>query len=232
MLTPRYVPDEALQDHLTRVAQRNAEIFTPEGYAIFQAKADRAIAATDKNAVSVALQRAHKAPAMRARILWIRKAGDHFAEGLKTVAPCTSGGCSDCCSQAVIISRAEAEILAAETGAYLERNPAYIARIADAMSRHHRNFDRDTAEKYTAVPCIFLKAGRCSIYEHRPIACRVHFTLDRDNLLCRFIKGQTNRIPGLDIEPIMGNLARVIGTDSNAADHTDIRDWFPKGLNK
>jgi uncharacterized protein (DUF2267 family) len=79
---------------------------------------------------------------------------------------------------------------------------------------------------------VFLKAGKCSIYKHRPIACRVHFTLDRDNLLCRFTEGKLNSTPNVDIGQVMNHLAMVIGIETNAADHTDIRDWFPKGLNK
>jgi Fe-S-cluster containining protein len=40
------------------------------------------------------------------------------------------------------------------------------------------------------VPCTFLgDDGACTIYEHRPIKCRTHFTLADDPALCDTARG-------------------------------------------
>ena len=35
------------------------------------------------------------------------------------------------------------------------------------------------------TPCPFLVEGECSVYEHRPFACRKHHSLDIGALFCR-----------------------------------------------
>lgn len=85
---------------------------------------------------------------------------DDFWERAVTTQPagfrCASG-CDDCCHQRLTVFPVEA----AAIQAYLETvDPAlrlHLAQTADQTDR-----------------CAFLLAGRCAIYEKRPIICRTH----------------------------------------------------------
>lgn len=82
------------------------------------------------------------------------------------------------------------------------------------------------ASAHIGVPCPFLHEQRCSVYEHRPNACRTHFSLDVDDLLCRLIPGAEVPVPLADSRQLQfmilsGQPAALIG---------DIRDFFrPRG---
>jgi Fe-S-cluster containining protein len=42
------------------------------------------------------------------------------------------------------------------------------------------------AGKHTGSPCPFLEKGRCSIYEARPLICRIHHSLEVSASTCEF----------------------------------------------
>jgi Fe-S-cluster containining protein len=81
-------------------------------------------------------------------------------------------GCSHCCHIDVAMSEFEARQISKATGRELLVPPG-------------DGSDDGAIEKYRGVPCPFLVGGACSIYEHRPIACRVHFNLADDESMCR-----------------------------------------------
>lgn len=75
-------------------------------------------------------------------------------------APTCKRGCSHCCYMAVGITGLEALHIEKRTGhkvTNLESGPV----------------DTDQRE-----PCVFLKNNECSIYEHRPMVCRVFMSFD------------------------------------------------------
>lgn len=83
-------------------------------------------------------------------------------------------GCSYCCHQMVAISGPEA---VRHAHLLLERNnwKDYLPLLRDAAL--HYCEDGLTKKSYflKRIPCVFLKAGLCEIYDERPLPCRLHF---------------------------------------------------------
>lgn len=108
----------------------------------------------------------------QARILGRKHKGEEIS--------CTKG-CAGCCYQLVRISGAEALSLASELLNRLtkEELQELKAKLGPAKQLV---LDHPTLDGYmeSATPCIFLKAhkqawqGTCSIYESRPVACRIY----------------------------------------------------------
>lgn len=73
-------------------------------------------------------------------------------------------------------------------------------------------------------PCTFLRDGVCSIYEHRPFACRTYVSLDADALLCELIPGESVPVPNLDMTSFQWAYVQICG----GAKMADIRQYFPR----
>jgi len=150
---------------------------------------------------------------------WVRLRGLYaIADGLlKHVeghAACRRG-CAHCCHIRVDLVKTEAEML----GSAIRRKPKTPAV---------GNFDTFDAGYHQ--PCTFLSNGECSIYEHRPLACRVHVNLDEDALLCEINEWSTklSALPGLAIkETFDWAYGLICGTSR----HADIREYFPPAQN-
>lgn len=127
------------------------------------------------------------------------------------VAPTCRKGCDACCHQLVMITLAEAREAArvinsrpeASQSAILSRIADWHAATADLRKRLQSGADEalealveGIASDYwqRRVPCPFLEAGACSIYEGRPLACRHHFSLS-DPALC-----QSSRDEAIEVE--------------------------------
>ena len=87
-------------------------------------------------------------------------------------------GCDHCCYQSVGVTPPEAlaifdHLSRTLSDAALERFGAPVA-AARARTRDLSTGDRFSPEH----PCVFLEAGRCTIYEVRPLACRGMNALD------------------------------------------------------
>jgi len=78
-------------------------------------------------------------------------------------------------------------------------------------------------DMYFGVPCTFLVESKCSIYEHRPLACRQQFNFDDDNLVCQLVPGEGIAVPYLNVQSEQVAYAVAMGMHANMA---DIRDWF------
>ena len=89
-------------------------------------------------------------------------------------------GCDHCCYQSVGVTTPEA--LAIYDHLSCTRSDDELvqlaARLADARARTR---GLSTAERFSPEhPCVFLEAGRCTIYEVRPLSCRGMNALDAD----------------------------------------------------
>ncbi len=87
-------------------------------------------------------------------------------------------GCSYCCHYRVMVTAPEVFALAQHVKANW---PAPAA--TDLVSRLRDYTDRTRAmtsaqHEGTNMACAFLRDGRCSVYEIRPLACRRHHSLD------------------------------------------------------
>lgn len=122
-------------------------------------------------------------------------------------------GCSHCCHVNTAVSRQEAELIAKATGSQMNRSaPTYRAETAPQR------------DDFFGVPCTFLKAGKCSIYEHRPLACRTLLNLDDDDTLCRLVKDVAIPVPYANAMQLQMAYVRATGLQEWA----DVRQWFPQ----
>lgn len=152
-------------------------------------------------------------------------------DNIEPFTPCRRG-CSHCCYMAVSIPRHEAEAIAQYTGRTLttpedsfpkaEETQQWIDRAggdagkAAALWAEQRYWSR-----YTGVPCTFLKDGECSIYNVRPLACRLHHVLEDDNSKCKI--GTSQRTASCDLQEFDAAMADTFHTPTNWG---DIREWF------
>lgn len=155
------------------------------------------------------------------RVAWLRKAADMVNAFAEPIAACRRG-CNSCCRIAVTISRAEALVISRETGARL--NPQAGAVTLD-------NADAPGAiealtKRAFGKPCTFLRAGACSIYASRPLACRLLINVDDDALLCQLIENHAPEVPYLNTSQQQAAAVAILGQHQ---DYDDIRHWFPNG---
>ena len=168
---------------------------------------------------------------VHAKIEAIWQAVDEIAALAKPHAACRRG-CSHCCHIPVLIPQQEAELIGKRIGVK-PRKVVGITRREDIESGYHN-------------PCPFLREDQCSIYEHRPLACRAQLNMDRDALLCELV-GKTARVPYLNLHGyneamvmVTSQREEVIGRDPATGfmrpgvrtvppDVGDIREFFPHG---
>ncbi len=143
----------------------------------------------------------------------LRAAGEEFSAGALPHSACRAK-CQHCCHIPVAISVSEARLM----GKALGLVPHEVAR-SDWLSRKPYGYEH---------PCPFLTPQGCGIYEERPLACRVHLNMDKDDLLCRLLPGRTVPVPLANATSFYMLYAKVTEGDTLA----DIREYFPTGLNK
>jgi uncharacterized protein len=141
----------------------------------------------------------------------------------RTITPHTAcaRGCSECCHMATNLSAYEAKLI----GRFVGREPRRLRREGKVVPA----LGEELRARYTGAPCPFLKAGRCSVYPVRPLACRVHHTMRDDETECRLELDEAgrviNRTPALNLSPVgMASAAIFAGGDFG-----DIREFFPPG---
>lgn len=173
--------------------------------------------------VKTQLTQLDKAPGVKQKIYWLRQLAQGFAEAVTPHAACTDG-CSGCCYQPVSLTLQEAELIARETGAPLQTPASWSA---------------DVVLDHVGQPCPFLRDARCSIYSHRPMACRLMFNMDVDALLCQMVPGALSHVPYADYKDhkelyIRAHLGRVRSDAEMQAAlkelrMADVRAFFPDG---
>jgi hypothetical protein len=127
-------------------------------------------------------------------------------------------GCSHCCHIAVAVNQAEAQIIGEHIG-QLPEHPA------------NRGMEgRDGFAEFVPLgyenPCPFLVDNQCSIYDVRPSACRLHFSLDISPDICKLDEARPVLLYGHINIDMLGVYAAGGPHDCVIA---DIREFFPKG---
>ncbi len=127
-------------------------------------------------------------------------------------------GCSHCCHIATSLYSHEAEAI----GRHIGRAPVKLP------ARHPGEVRDQSRANYTSVPCPFLTAGRCSIYEVRPYSCRAHHSLNGTPDQCdtvRFPSNESN-VGSYNLQALDFGYAWLA---MQAKDLTvgDIREFFP-----
>jgi hypothetical protein len=166
------------------------------------------VSTVESNRVLPALSMAASSSTSGKRVFWLQKAAQTLANSYGPHAAC-SEGCSHCCHIPVQITQAEALFIGRQIG----RRP---------LAPEHQG-PAPVVDGY-ASPCPFLLDNRCSIYTHRPMVCRSHMNLDRDDLLCRLLPGVPVPVPYLDTRFLALAAVDILGPTQPLA---DLRQWFP-----
>lgn len=152
---------------------------------------------------------------IRVRLRLLRDLADEITEHAREYSPCRKG-CNHCCHMATMVSEPEAAMI----GALIHKSPKKPKQWADFR-------DKDAiADAFLGAgkACSFLDNGVCSIYEHRPLACRVHMSMGASSAACEM--DQTRTLPLLNLSELDKAYAMISATLHMA----DIRAYFPHGL--
>ena len=124
-------------------------------------------------------------------------------------------GCSHCCKQALVISSAEAVRLFKAT----ERRMVMPTMMDPEKLT-------DMRKQYSGQPCPFLNTenDRCTVYEDRPTACRLHFNIGDDPSVCDIQGRPGAEVPNIDFTPLLSLSVGVLGP---LQIYNDIREFFP-----
>lgn len=120
--------------------------------------------------------------------------------------------CARCCHIALSMPQHEADVIAQVTG-------RKARQLTLQLENRQEHVDRNMGK-----PCPFLVEDRCGIYEHRPIACRLHANLGASNFFC-----DTDIIPEQTMVPNFNskNFIMVFTKTMLPMAFGDIRDFFP-----
>ena len=219
--TPSLTPEQA--ELVARQAERWSD---PQTQLDAQERVARVNVRARRNEARMAIQvtQLDKAPGIKHKIYWLRQLADTFADAVAPHAACTDG-CSGCCYQPVSLTLQEAQVIARETGLPMQMPAAWST---------------GPVLQYVGQPCPFLRDARCTIYEHRPLVCRVIFNMDKDALLCQMVPGSRSRAPYADPSVhkelyVRAHLGRVKSDEEmrsalQGLQMADLREFFPHGL--
>ena len=91
-----------------------------------------------------------------------------------------------------MLSRAEAKVIAKETGARFNEAAGQIT--LDDTQECQDALEAITRQTYGQA-CTFLREGSCSIYSSRPLPCRLLANMDDDDLLCQLVENEAKNVP-------------------------------------
>jgi Fe-S-cluster containining protein len=144
----------------------------------------------------------------------VLRTADEILDHAGQYAACARG-CGHCCHVHVPIADFEAQFIA--------------DRIGIKPMALERSIPHNRMEYSGQTPCPFLENGECSIYEARPLTCRMHLNFDVDPYWC--LHENWNKpeavIPRPDISPLMEAYYLLAGKAKPVV--ADIRDFFPHG---
>lgn len=208
-----------MDEHLELVRARQADPQTDANARARAAAVSKRLRDLYANELALALQN-EKRPGKK--FIWLHKIGNALGKAMEGIAPCRDG-CSDCCHMATLISKQEAEAISKATGKPMSIPPREV------FTRHDVEVER---VQYKGVPCTMLKDGRCSIYAQRPWACRIHYSMDSDALLCKIRKDV--EIEAMHFDARQFNMLYILahGPAEKFFDMemADIREFFPEGV--
>ena len=197
--------------------------YARERWPVAVERAYRKVAQVGPSAHAAQLVKAsQRASSASQRVVWLHRAASAWAKPLEAVAACRKG-CSHCCNTPVTISGIEADLIGRHAGIAPAR-PAQSVRLQD-----FENLE-DAMPALAAIsgqvdpsPCPFLRDGACSVYDVRPMACRLLVNLDDDDLLCQLVPGQAIPVPYANGQQLKGFFILA----QPAAPLADIRTFFP-----
>lgn len=152
---------------------------------------------------------------VRSKLRALRVIADEQTSFAKGNVACRKG-CSHCCHTPIALNPVEAKMVGDDIG----REPRHLQLGIPKFDRYGALAGVDWGYHN---PCAFLKDGACSIYEHRPLVCRIHFNLDRDELLCKLVGQHYHSVPFMDMQQYHLAYIQICGVGL-----ADIREYFPR----
>jgi Fe-S-cluster containining protein len=147
----------------------------------------------------------------RSKLVKIYRIADELSVAREGFVACGKG-CSHCCHMSIQLTSAEAERLGAQIG----RPPK---KVASTIKADKKAFD--------GLPCSFLAVDHsCSIYPHRPLACRTHASFEADNTKCHPSMMDDHTVSLVNFSGLEQALFDV-SSGSGELLTADIRDFFP-----
>jgi len=162
---------------------------------------------------------------VRVRLRGLYQIADEMTAVAAPYAVCKRG-CSACCHMATMVSEPEAELMAADLGIKMRRPkkwPYFDPHTGVARAKRDEFADSFFGSH---KPCTFLVNNECSIYEHRPLACRIHLNMAANAEPCEMDTGRETAM--LDLRKLDDAYA-LIGLSTHLQ---DIREYFPHGRRK
>lgn len=149
----------------------------------------------------------------------LRQSASRLSQHLEGCTACHKG-CHGCCHMAVAMPALEAEQIGLAIGVKSLQPVSLLHDPVGAMALD------EAMESYMGVACPFLEDNLCSIYENRPMACRLHHNVSDFAILCDLEKN-----PGSDTPALNFNMMHILVVKLlYEGGFNDIRAYFPNGL--
>ena len=144
---------------------------------------------------------------------------DRLNGALAPKAACKAG-CSHCCSMTTMIYEHEAVAIAKFSGRAMRRVP-----------RRRHDVALEQALLHFGTPCPFLVDFKCSVYEVRPLLCRLHHSLNDDAAACDLAVPADERKPvtSYDVDVIELPYHLLVNEQSKVEPWGAIQEFFPAG---
>ncbi len=153
-------------------------------------------------------------------VQWGFKWGQKVSDAVSSVCACINK-CSHCCRRCIYITRAEAIEISKFTGRKITES--FTGRLLPESI----DIIQELQKKYAGAPCVFLKDGSCSIYEVRPIECRLQVNISNQIEICDLVKHPATKVPYVSDGVHIAVLSKL----GSAQPSADIREWFPEEVN-
>ncbi|MBD5802360.1 Flagellin N-methylase [Azoarcus sp. Aa7] len=137
----------------------------------------------------------------------------------KAVAPHTAcrSRCSACCHLPTMLYACEASALANASGRTMATLPPREPSLSLAA-----------AKQYFGKPCPFLKQDRCSVYEVRPVICRLHHSLNAGPEACNTsLPPEQRRVASYDVDLVEGPYHAFVREEAPLEPWGCIHEFFP-----
>jgi Fe-S-cluster containining protein len=147
----------------------------------------------------------------RSKLRRIYEVVDELSRVREAFVACTKG-CASCCHMNVTITSTEADRLGKAIG-----RPPVVVRHPIQRSIDH----------FAGQPCTFLgERGECSVYAHRPLACRKHASYFEDESACHPEVMNRIEVPQVEFSGLDQALF-LVSVVRREVILADIRDFFP-----
>lgn len=226
MSATAFVPLSQVKAHLKLVRKREKQVFAPGSY--IEQKTELLNTKFNREQLNSLMGDLQDADNFESALMSAREIASVFQQAADGLAACKKG-CSDCCNIPVMVTSAEAQVIAKRIGRELSvPKVSHQAAVMDDIGS--KRLAAVSNKRYTGTPCPFKSsAGACSIYEERPLPCRLQFNMDNDNLLCKLVPKNDVHVPYLNAFQVELALMARIALDpvySQQVTVADIRDWF------